>query len=315
MKVLVVSSGNGDNFQFEKHQAFIYDQIKSIKAGDSSIEIDIFFVKGKGIKGYFQNIPILKRKIKSFKPDILHAHGGHVGFICVFQRLVPVITTFHGSDINNKSTRFISYIAALFSRFAIFVSSKLLNKVPLKSKKFCIIPCGVDRSIFTFMDKNTAKKKLNLSLEKHYFLFTSSFTNAVKNYPFAEEVMRSFPEYTLLEIKNRSREEVALLLNATDLLLMTSFSEGSPQITKEALACGQRIVSINVGDVKEQCLGVDNCRILNEYDTSLFIKNIREVLERPIMFKNSNLIKYDSVVIANKIINLYKTVKDENSKM
>ena len=46
----------------------------------------------------------------------------------------------------------------------------------------------------------------------------------------------SYPK--LSELKNKSREEVAMLLNACDVALMTSHTEGSPQFIKEAMALG-----------------------------------------------------------------------------
>ena len=42
---------------------------------------------------------------------------------------------------------------------------------------------------------------------------------------------------------------------------MTSITEGSPQVIKEALACGCPIVSVDVGDVKLVIDGVDGCYI------------------------------------------------------
>jgi len=43
MKVLIVCSGNAPNFDFQKHQAFIYDQVEAVKRADALIEFDYFF--------------------------------------------------------------------------------------------------------------------------------------------------------------------------------------------------------------------------------------------------------------------------------
>ena len=51
------------------------------------------------------------------------------------------------------------------------------------------------------------------------------------------------------------------LLCSVRCLLMTSQSEGSPQIIKEALVCGCPIVSVDVGDVCRRIEGVTNCYI------------------------------------------------------
>jgi glycosyltransferase involved in cell wall biosynthesis len=50
-------------------------------------------------------------------------------------------------------------------------------------------------------------------------------------------------------------------LNASDVILVTSLSEGSPTIVKEALACNRPIVSVAVGDVATQVEGISGCYI------------------------------------------------------
>ena len=52
MRVLIVCSGNAKNFSFQINQAFIYDQVETIKKIDPTIEFGYFFIKGKGRKGY-----------------------------------------------------------------------------------------------------------------------------------------------------------------------------------------------------------------------------------------------------------------------
>ena len=131
MRILVVCSGNAENFSLEKDQAFIYDQIKSIENLYKDIEFEVFALKGRGMWGYLYQLKKLKQIIRNFQPDIVHAHGGHVGLLCTMQRKVPIIVTFHGSDINFLFNRCISFAAALFSGSCIFVSKKLKKKMPL----------------------------------------------------------------------------------------------------------------------------------------------------------------------------------------
>ena len=56
-----------------------------------------------------------------------------------------------------------------------------------------------------------------------------------------------------------SNQEVPIWLNASDVVLLTSRHEGSPNIIKEALACNLPVVSIDVGDVRERIQGVEGC--------------------------------------------------------
>src|SRR4030042_595614 len=50
-------------------------------------------------------------------------------------------------------------------------------------------------------------------------------------------------------------------LNAADVLVLTSFKEGSPNVIKEAMACNCPIVSTDVGDVRELIENLKGCFI------------------------------------------------------
>ena len=72
MRVLVVASFNKGSFA-----PFIVEQAEALKR--QGCDIDFFGLQGKGIKGYLRNLPRLKREIKAFSPDIIHAHYGLSG--------------------------------------------------------------------------------------------------------------------------------------------------------------------------------------------------------------------------------------------
>jgi len=311
MKVLIVCSGNsqsGNNFKFEIDQAFIFDQMEALKK--FNIEFDIFLISGKGIKGYLIGLKKLKKKLKNTHYDLIHAHNGLIALVANLQMKIPVVATFHGSDINNKSTRLISNIACLLSKSRIFVSSKLYSKLFIKpSKNYEIIPCGVDFDIFYPVKKEESRQKINFSLNSINILFGSAFNNPVKNFTLAKKSINPLiQKINIVELKNKSREEVAVLLNACDLLLLTSFSEGSPQVIKEAMACNCPIVSTDVGDVVSVIENTENCYI-SSYDSSDITDKISLVLQSN---KRSNgrekIANLDNKLIAKRIINLYNLV-------
>lgn len=307
MKVLIVCSGNVDNFDWILHHAFIYEQIETVKK-NFNIDYDVFYIKGKGIFGYLSNLPKLKLKIRTYKPDIVHAHFGLSGLLSCLQRKSPVVITFHGSDVNLSNILPLSKLAARLSKYNIFVSSKTSKRVGI-NKKSSVIPCGVDFEVFYPERLEISRDKLKMKMGKKYILFGANFNRTVKNSSLAFAAMDKLKiDYELLELNNRSREEVNLLLNASDLLLLTSTSEGSPQVIKEAMACNCPIVATDVGDIKEVIDSTDGC-----YITSFDPEDVAEKIKLALDFnKKTNgrekIQHFDNNIISKKVFDIYQKV-------
>lgn len=302
MKVLIVASGNSGEIS-----PFIQDQINVLRKRE--IEISKFLIKGKGLFGYINNYRLLLKAIKLYKPDIIHAHYGLSGLLSVIQRRIPVVTTFHGCDINVPKNRFLSRIANKLNTKSIFVSNNLSNK--LNQANPIVIPCGIDLDIFyPIEDKEKAKVKMGLDKGKKYILFSSSFSNSVKNYPLAKEAISKLnnEDIELLELKGYDRMEVAKLLNVVDMVLLTSIREASPQFIKEAMACNCPIVSTDVGDVKDIVKNIEGCFISKSNPDELSIK-IQEALKfNKKTLGRINIKHFDNNLIVNNIIDVYKSI-------
>jgi glycosyltransferase involved in cell wall biosynthesis len=309
MKVLIVCSGNTPNFNFQIHQAFIYDQVIAIQEQNKNIIFKYFFIKEKGVIGYLKSIFKFNRFLKDEKPDLIHAHYSISALITIFQRNTPLITTFHGSDINKLSNRIISLPVQLCSEKLIFVSQKLFNLAILKlHKKSIILPCGVNFKIFKPIEDNLISSDL---IEKNKFniLFSSSFSNPIKNFKLLKETteLMGVDNINIIELKNLNRNEVANLMNLVDACVLTSYSEGSPQFIKEAMACNCPIVSTNVGDVEEIIKNTKNCYITNftseEIKTSLLkIKNKKERTNGFLQIQ-----RYSNSLIGFEILKIYES--------
>ena len=251
MRVLVVA-----RFKNGRFVPFVSEQVEALEK--TGIQCKFFGVRNKGFWGYIRQYPELLRSLREFKPDIVHAHYGLCGLLANFQRRVPVVTTYHGSDINDSEVLRLSRIAIRGSRFNIFVSQKNLDRAN-PQKNFGLIPCGVNLDDYPIVDKVEARKQMGLDMDRKYVLFAGAFGNPVKNAPLAQSAVSLLPGVQLLELKGYSRAQVALLMQAVDVLLMTSHTEGSPQVIKEAMVCGCPIVSVDVGDVKELVDEVEGC--------------------------------------------------------
>lgn len=308
MKVLIVCSGNKGRIS-----PFISEQgEKLLKHG---VEFSYFLIEGKGLYGYLSNVRRLNKVIELTKPDLIHAHYGLSGLLANIQRKVRVITTFHGSDINYRLNRPFSVLASRLSEHSIFVSP-LLARIGLAKTNFSIIPCGIDLEVFVPSDRQESRKKMNLKEEDKLVLFSGSFNETVKNYPLAKAAVRLLDNVRLVELNSYSRKEVNLLMNACDVVLMTSFSEGSPQIIKEAMACNHSIVSTDVGDVRETIGDTEGCYITT-FDPGDVAEKLKKALAygKP-TYGREKILHLDNQIIAGKVYNVYlevlKKLKDKN---
>lgn len=258
MKVLYVYSFNKGRLS-----PFIQEQIDSLAV--AGIEYNGFGIIGRGFVGYLKSLPRFWRLIRDQKYDLIHAHYGYCGVFACLQFRCPVVTTYHGTDIMGNFQFLISKVSIVLSRKNIYVSELLRKRA--HDRLGVIVPCGVDTNIFFPYSKLLSRKRVGFSQNQYYILFSSAFDINIKNYPLAKKMVENIKSrgvvFNLIELKGYSRHEVATLLNAADIALMTSFSEGSPQFIKEALACNCPIVSTDVGDVKELISGIAGNIICN----------------------------------------------------
>lgn len=302
MKLLIVASYNKNRFA-----PFIVEQAEAI--AKTGVEVDYYGVTGMGIKGYLGNLGRLKQKIKEFKPDIIHAHYGLSGLLANLQRKIPVVTTYHGSDINDPKVLRLSKIAIRLSAWNIFVSEKNVKMSGVASK-YSLLPCGVDLDKFQPRSKQEARKVLDWDNDGKYVLFAGAFDNAVKNAPLAKAAVSLLPGVTLVEMKGFSRDQVANLFYAADAFLMTSFTEGSPQVIKEAMVCGCPIVSVDVGDVAEITNGVDGCYIVDR-DALIIAEKLKIVLDDTKRILGLDIIVnkgLDNDKVAYRLLRIYESL-------
>ena len=299
MKILIVCSKNSGRIA-----PFITDQVEALQ--EAGVNCEYFTVEGKGIKGYLLNLLPLWRKISVWKPDIVHAHYGLSGVLANLQRKVPVVTTYHGSDINNPKVRRFSKIAIRLSAWNIFVSQKNIQLSGVE-KRFSLIPCGVDTKVFKPMDKAVCRQKFGFDPDEKMILFAGAFDNKVKNPELAMEAVAKIPDARLLELKGYNRTQVAELMNAVDVCLMTSHTEGSPQFVKEAMACNCPVVSVNVGDVEDLLQGVEHCEIV-EREADLISENLNALLLSSVRSDGNKKIRNSGLAadrVAEKLKEIY----------
>lgn len=317
MKVLVIASDKQGRFA-----PFIEEQITALQA--CGVEIIRYGVTRKGITGYLRELPALCRLIRAERPDIIHAHFGLCGLLATLAVIglhIPVVVTYHGCDINAKKNRPFSKVAMHLSAWNIFVSHRqMLNAFGTEEKanknhKWSIVPCGIDTQLFD--DEHICTEWYDSTFpSKNYVLFAGSFDNFVKGPELAKQAvdlyntLHSELPVELLELRGYTREQVVTLMHKCSALLLTSIREGSPQVVKEAMACGCPIVSVDVGDVAERLDQMEGGYVISTRDTH----DIATALEQAIHFGRTKgrekLLEdgLDNVQIAKKLIDIYTKI-------
>lgn len=303
LRVLEVGSNN----RHMEFAPFIVEQAEALK--QLGCEIDYFGVQGGGIMGYLRNRKALMKKIAAFQPNVIHAHYGLCGLLANLQRKVPVVTTYHGSDINERKVLPFSRLSMALSAWNIFVSKRTM-RIVCPHKRYSLFPCGIELPKEENELQCLAEIQSKLTPKKKHILFAGAFDNKVKNYPLAKAVVDLTPEAELIELKGYNREQVWAMMYACDAFLMTSFTEGSPQVIKEAMACGCPIVSVDVGDVAERVEGLEGCYVAKTREP----EELAELLKKAMVVgrtKGREKIVADGLSneqVAKRLVEIYQSV-------
>ena len=101
---------------------------------------------------------------------------------------------------------------------------------------------------------------------------------------------------------------IVTYMNAADCLLLTSDSEGSPNVVKEALACDLPVVSVDVGDVRERVAGVTPGAVVGR-DPEALGAALAAILRDPVRSDGRAAVAaLHTRVIAAGIVDVYRRV-------
>jgi glycosyltransferase involved in cell wall biosynthesis len=293
---------------------FIKEQIEDLKR-NYRFQHEIFLIESvhKTKLEYIKSILTIQQYITKYKPDIIHIHYGLSGFFLLFFKpKIKIFLTLHGSDFNNRGSNFLQVWLSkrIISKVdTIFVQNTSMKEQALKyNNKTEVLTCGVDTDFFKpdqFIKKENKDKII---------LFPSNPTRKVKNYPLFLETIKILEEKYQHKIipknlENVSRIQVKELLSKSDCLVMTSITEGSPQVIKEALSCGLPVVSVPVGDVTEMVKGIPNCYISSSHDPNKLAKLVDTTLKNNAQgIREAFLLKkhFNNTEIAKRLSTFYE---------
>ena len=314
--ILFVSSGNSKS----GINTIVKNQGESLQ--DKNVKINYFTIRGKGLKNYLIHIFLLKKHLKENNYDVIHAHYGLCGIVAQLARdREKLVVSFMGSDLigsMNSEGRYslFGYLLVRFNKlflkkydFIITKSQNLAQIIRSKSRNV-VIPNGIDFNKFKDLGKDRARTILNIKPEKKIIIFVSDPDRKEKNYRLVKNALDLLNDKNieLITVHSIDQEKLNLYYSAADLLIMTSYHEGSPNVIKEAMACNCPIVSTDVGDVRWVIGNTEGCYITS-FDLKDVVDKIKLALKYGQRTNGREQIKHlDNKLIAKKIIEVYKTL-------
>jgi glycosyltransferase involved in cell wall biosynthesis len=248
---------------------------------DAGVGVDVMFVDGRTSRMAYLRAATkaMALNFRRRRYDLIHAHTGHCGAVARLQWRYPVLVSYVGYDLYGKPracggiTIKSRIEAALFRQLSRFVrstitkSSQMESLLPAASRpRNTVLPNGVDRRMFRPIQRLAARRRLGWPDDELVVLFAADPAVSRKRYDLAragcEAAATDVSALRLRICSGRRQEELALAMNAADVLLVTSIAEGSPNVVKEALACDLPIVTSDVGDVRTVLDGVSRCRVI-----------------------------------------------------
>ncbi len=282
--------------------------------------------------------------------DLIHAHyTWHPGAVAVELKKdfnVPVVITEHTHISLYKAIKRKDpyYFKAWKESDAIIRVNK--KDVPLfkkYNKNTVNIPNGFDEKKFYRMDKDKCREKLNLPQDRKIILTIGNLAE-VKGHKYSIEAMEkiikrrkdvlyliggSGPLKEKLQNKideSNLQEYIKLIgfvpdkllnyyLNACDLFVLPSLSEGNPTVMFECLGCGKPFIGTKVG-------GIPEIIVSDDYGLLCEPANPKELAEKILVALNKNwdeeyILNYAKQFtwekIAKEIIRVYKDVMEDET--
>ncbi len=268
MRVLYVTN----MYPTDRHPAsgvFVADQIDSLRRAGVTTDLLLAPRLAGGPLVYRELAARLRERTNRQSCDLIHVmYGGVMAEIVTrHMRDFPVVVSFCGSDLLGPA-RDLKWIRALSVRYGVHASRRAARRAKaiivksgglatslnyrLDRDRAHVIPNGVDLDRFKPMSQDACREHLGWEWGTHNVLFAGSASNRWKRPGLAEaataELRGRGVRVRLRMMSGLPHDQVPTWLNASDLMLLTSIHEGSPNILKEALACGVPCVSVDVGD-------------------------------------------------------------------
>jgi glycosyltransferase involved in cell wall biosynthesis len=290
MRILFVGPGS----QSGAHMPFVRREADALRALGHEVWLHSF--DNRDYRRFFAEWRELRARVRRVRPDVVHAQFGKFTALMAAFCGAPLVITFRGTDIN-RNTKYsllrsalgiaASQLAACFARGIVCVSREIRAKVWAAAfRPSILLPTGVDLGAFRPMDRAAARARLGIAAGEKVVLFNAGRNPDVKDPQLAAAAVahasRTMEGIRFVVLDGSAPPgDVPVYMNAADVLLLTSRSEGSPTVVQEAMACNLPVVSVDVGDVRERLEGVQGCAVVGSRDPALLAGALMEILKSP----------------------------------
>ena len=268
----------------------------------------------KDLKALF----LIIREIRSFKPDVIHTHTAKAGVLGRIAAIISYprakrVHTFHGHLLHGYfDSRKVKLVVFLEKMFGVFtykliaignvVKRDLLDAGIGNENKFEVIYPGLqDLDLYPRIE---AKERLGLDLTKNYIVFVGRLTQIKRPDRLIELARYIAHEYRsahlliagagemLEDLKTLAmdeslpitflgwRNDIGLILSASELAVLCSDNEGIPLTLIQASQAGLPIVSTRVGSVSDIVVDGET-GLLVEVSSKGLIEGVSKLLSNP----------------------------------
>jgi glycosyltransferase involved in cell wall biosynthesis len=282
--------------------------------------------------------------------DVIHSHflglNGYVGQRLKERFGKPLVISAYGGDAysipftDSYSRKLAESLVSAADGLIAVSRSIAQNLIRLGSDpdKISVIPTGFDSSLFEPVPREVARAKLGLPLDKKILLnvanlvpqkgqlyLLDSFSQILKSRTDVALVLVGGGELAgtlrsrALElgisqsvnfVGPRPHEEIPTWINACDLFVLPSISEGSPTVVPEAMSCGKPVVATNVGGIPDILKEGEDGFVVPPRDVKAFSDALEKAFERSWSGQaiRERAMSYTWDALAKKIVMVYEKV-------
>jgi len=237
---------------------------------------------------YFNTLFHFKKLLKYIKPDLIHSGNlFNESFLAALSGFHPILVMPYGSDIlvfPNKSKIFYYINKYVFLKAdhvicdAYFIKDEIVRRYKYNNKRIDVFPFGVELEIFhrninsTFRELRGWENNTIIIMNRHFEPIYDPVT-AIESFGEAFKINKEIRlllvgdgslKQEIISVINKkgleryvyltgrvSRAEMAELLNASDIYISSSKSDGTSVSLLEAMACGKPVIVSDIPTNRE----------------------------------------------------------------